>query len=503
MATVINQFICIGNRIDLEKFIELWQINKTENIKLIVVDSHYFDKAGHLRLTIHHNFYDFFEIFINGLTKYASHLKISFNCWTFDSDEMNGNAFIMTYRHRNNELKYYPMLSSVRKNLSISKERYIYLPENKELKDFSELINYALTRFFGEALFEFNLNEVDTVKTVVLSCERLDSGYYLMKLSNDKCLLIDFVDFQYKRMTFSLEEAYESLQNLYEQPWRLPSTIELRWMDSHLKMLNQGNFTRSPYWSSEFKGHDGGLTYVFGFGVEPDPRDMRYKVRLVMDLDSKQIKNLDKDLKKKKVKTASTKVKKVPNALGPNEIKVGRKIWSTVNLNLDTFRNGDKIFQANSSEEWVQLFEKRKPAYCYYNFDESNGAIYGKLYNWYAVIDRRGLAPHGWRVADTKDWEQLTRNHGDTYTAGLKLKSISRWSEEGNGTNETGFNALPGGAVKKNGETWRIEQEANFWSSSNYHPLYAQYFYLKAYQDHFIKSITELDEGYSVRCVKE
>jgi hypothetical protein len=367
MATVTNQFICVGDKIDLERFIEQWQINKAENLELIVMDSHFFDENGQLRLTIQHKFYNFFEVFINSLTKYASSLKISFNCWTFDSDEINGNAFIMTYRHRNNELKYYPMLSSVRKNLSISKEGYIYLPENKELKDFSELIKYALTRFFGEALFEFNLNEVDTGKTVVLSCERLDSGYYLMKLSNDKCLLIDFVDFQYKRMTFSLEEAYESLQNLYEQPWRLPSTIELRWMDSHLKMRNQGNFTRSPYWSSEFKGHDGGLTYIFGFGVEPDPRDMRYKVRLVLDLDEKMKSNLAGNLKKRK----------------ENNVKRVSKV--------EIINNGNFVIEKNSKGQKLEVAEHDFP---------------NKI-NWFEAAEACEKLGDGWRLPTRNELKQM------------------------------------------------------------------------------------------------
>ena len=86
-------------------------------------------------------------------------------------------------------------------------------------------------------------------------------------------------------------------------------------------------------------------------------------------------------------------------------------------------------------------------AWCYYNNDPKNGAIYGKLYNWYAVNDSRGLAPEGFHVPSKVEWEAIVSNLGsEKYSAG-KLKSTKPlWvSPNRDATNETGFTGLPGG----------------------------------------------------------
>lgn len=74
-------------------------------------------------------------------------------------------------------------------------------------------------------------------------------------------------------------------------------------------------------------------------------------------------------------------------------VTIGTQVWRTKNLDVATFRNGDSIPQAKTNEEWEKAAENQQPAWCYYNNDPANGAKYGKLYNWYAVNDSRGLAP--------------------------------------------------------------------------------------------------------------
>ena len=81
-----------------------------------------------------------------------------------------------------------------------------------------------------------------------------------------------------------------------------------------------------------------------------------------------------------------------------NDVKIGNQIWMVKNLNVETFRNGDHIHEAKTLEEWKIAGENQKPAFCYYNNDPKNGTIYGKLYNWYAVNDPRGLAPAGYHI---------------------------------------------------------------------------------------------------------
>ncbi len=77
------------------------------------------------------------------------------------------------------------------------------------------------------------------------------------------------------------------------------------------------------------------------------------------------------------------------------EIKIGDQIWSTENLNVDKFRNGDPIPLVKTEDDWEKACDNKEPAWCYYDSDPANGEKYGALYNWYAVIDPRGLAPEG------------------------------------------------------------------------------------------------------------
>lgn len=75
------------------------------------------------------------------------------------------------------------------------------------------------------------------------------------------------------------------------------------------------------------------------------------------------------------------------------EVKIGDQIWMTQNLDVDKFRNGDPIPEVTKAEECNKTDDEGKPAWCYYNNDPANGKKYGKLYNWHAVNDPRGLAP--------------------------------------------------------------------------------------------------------------
>jgi len=78
-----------------------------------------------------------------------------------------------------------------------------------------------------------------------------------------------------------------------------------------------------------------------------------------------------------------------------NTIKINTQIWIQKNLNVSYYRNGDRIPQVTSPADWATL---KIGAWCYYNNDPANESIYGKLYNWYAVNDKRGLAPIGWHI---------------------------------------------------------------------------------------------------------
>jgi uncharacterized protein (TIGR02145 family) len=93
-------------------------------------------------------------------------------------------------------------------------------------------------------------------------------------------------------------------------------------------------------------------------------------------------------------------------------IKIGKQIWSTENLSFSKFRNGDMIPEAKPKEEWIAAIIEKRPAWCYYDDQSGNGILYGKLYNIYAVLDSRGLAPKGFHIPTEKGWYQLFTSLG-------------------------------------------------------------------------------------------
>ena len=106
-----------------------------------------------------------------------------------------------------------------------------------------------------------------------------------------------------------------------------------------------------------------------------------------------------------------------------NEVTIGSQVWMTENLNVDKFRNGDPIPEAKTYEEWKKAGENKQPAWCNYKNDPANGEKYGKLYNWFAVNDPRGLAPKGCHIPSDKEWTVLTDFLGGNKVAGTKMKS--------------------------------------------------------------------------------
>ena len=219
-------------------------------------------------------------------------------------------------------------------------------------------------------------------------------------------------------------------------------------------------------------------------------------------------------------------------------VSIGKQIWMKENLNVTFFRNGDPIPEAKSKEEWIAAGKQNKPAWCSYDNDAKNDVKYGKLYNWFAVSDPRGLAPQGWKIPEFEDLNTL-----DTYLwgdVGLKLKNDFGWnswnveerckacigwtqdqqtlkkcpscnnkgvriskSNVGNGTNSSGFSALPGGFRNSTGEFEKIGQQCNLWSSTPQYTLYGRYRTLINMENELLMNYATKDIGMSVRCLKE
>jgi uncharacterized protein (TIGR02145 family) len=150
-----------------------------------------------------------------------------------------------------------------------------------------------------------------------------------------------------------------------------------------------------------------------------------------------------------------------------NTVKIGNQVWMAENLNTDRFRNGDLIPEAKTNEEWELADDNKQPAWCYYNNDSANAAKFGKLYNWYAVNDKRGLAPKNWHIASDADFRNLTNFLGGKKVAGYKMKSTNGWFDNGNGSNSSGYSGSPGSFRNCGGQFNHISKFGYWWTSTD------------------------------------
>lgn len=128
-------------------------------------------------------------------------------------------------------------------------------------------------------------------------------------------------------------------------------------------------------------------------------------------------------------------------------VKIGTQIWMAENLKVTKYQDGTLIQNVKEQEAWTYL---TTGAYCYYNNDVNNRAVYGNMYNYFAVTDSRKLAPKGWHIPTRAEWETLINYlGGDAGGANQKLREagythfVKKVRTVGN--NESGFTALPGG----------------------------------------------------------
>jgi len=223
-------------------------------------------------------------------------------------------------------------------------------------------------------------------------------------------------------------------------------------------------------------------------------------------------------------------------------VDIGGQIWIQRNLDVDCFRNGDLIQEAKSNEDWQKAADEEKPAWCYYDNDPANGKKYGKLYNWYAVNDPRGLAPEGWSIPTTEEWEILRDELGENYITKIidcaDWLDCPDWIENSDEINDSGFSGLPGGGRMVNGVFYNnikkeylyfyefdlfkrsrrdrneLGKDATWWTSSECFDYelpgvtkkeMAKCFMINDfYFEHLMgnSNIREKGKGFSVRCIK-
>jgi uncharacterized protein (TIGR02145 family) len=188
--------------------------------------------------------------------------------------------------------------------------------------------------------------------------------------------------------------------------------------------------------------------------------------------------------------------------------------WMAKNLAVDHYRNGDLIPEVTDPTKWTSIITG---AWCNYNNDPAKGAIYGKLYNWYAVNDPRGLAPVGYHIPTDAEWKELemclgmsqseadkTGRRGTDEGGKFKEAGTAHWLSPNNGaTNSSGFSGLPGGYRGVSGIYNGVREGGSWWSSTES----AQYPWQRGlnYSHTDVGRGNDADKkvGFSVRCVRD
>ncbi|OYU84756.1 MAG: hypothetical protein CFE24_05425 [Flavobacterium sp. BFFFF2] len=221
-------------------------------------------------------------------------------------------------------------------------------------------------------------------------------------------------------------------------------------------------------------------------------------------------------LEKRSIKTAdldSITFKQPTPAIA--SVTICTQTWMLKNLDVTTYSDGTPIPQVTNQTAWQNL---TTGAWCYYENDPAKGAIYGKLYNWYAAAGiydaasaanpalRKKLAPTGWHVPTDADWTTLYICVGGESVAGGKMKETgtAHWqSPNTDATNSTGFTGLPGGFRNNNGTFVNIRKVGEWWSSSEFSTADAWYHYIWNQFTDASHDYGNKTKGSSVRCLRD
>jgi uncharacterized protein (TIGR02145 family) len=199
-----------------------------------------------------------------------------------------------------------------------------------------------------------------------------------------------------------------------------------------------------------------------------------------------------------------------------NTVKIGNQIWLKENLKVTRYNNGEPIQLVKDTNAWTKL---TTPAFCNYNNNERIAQEYGRMYNYYTVVDARKLCPSGTHVPNDKEWETLSDFLGGTLVAGGKMKEpgTRHWKSPNvmvidtmNGNfseiplEESGFSALPAGRQYHNCYTF-LGEYTQIWSVTQceYDDDLVWCRYMTFSLPHLKRFTYKKHYGLSVRCLKD
>ncbi len=211
--------------------------------------------------------------------------------------------------------------------------------------------------------------------------------------------------------------------------------------------------------------------------------------------------------------TQGTPITDIDGNTYPTIISDCGQTWTAKNLNVSRYRNGELIPQVTDPSQWSNL---TTGAWCYSNNVTANSTIYGKLYNWYAVNDPRGLAPSGYHVPSDGEWNKLvkcidqfadttiTQNQSTIAGGAMKEAGLTHWLSPNTGaTNSSGFTGLPGGTRNAGGSFGTFGGNGFWWTSTDISYNYALFRYLDRFYDNMFRNDNIKTIGFSVRCIKD
>ena len=184
-------------------------------------------------------------------------------------------------------------------------------------------------------------------------------------------------------------------------------------------------------------------------------------------------------------------------------IVINGQEWMQKNLAVTKYRNGDPIATGLTNTQWQNT---TTGAYAVYLDQAANNTTYGKLYNWYAMTDSRGVCPTGWHVPSEPEWFVLENYLGGIFEAGAKMKTTTGWTAPNTGaTNSSGFTGLPGGYRLVNGNYNHLVSYGYFWTTTPYEldANFTWYHALKFDDTITFRSQFPKRAGMSIRCLKD